>query len=116
MAGGAWARCRAAKADPSRFGIFKGDLRGLWFMADNLVHDVATLNKREMLQWDVWGAMPRPGEQLDDDRLAFFDRLAALTRQPDESFEQLRGLFQEDERLRVPAAVFNTILKRPETL
>ena len=116
IAGDAWERCRAGEADPSRFGIFKGDLRGLWFIADNLIHDVATLNKMEMLQWDVWGAMPRPDQRLDDDQLAFSDRLAALTRAPDESFGELRGLFQEDERLRVPATVFNTVLNRPEAL
>jgi hypothetical protein len=112
----AWEQCRAGTADPSRFGIFKGDLRGLWFVGDNLVHDVANLNKMEMLQWDAWGAMLRPGERLDDDRLAFFDRLAALTRAPDESFEELLALYHGDERLRVPAIVFNTLLNRPETV
>jgi hypothetical protein len=82
IAGDAWAQCRAGQADPSKFGIFKGDLRGLWFIAGNLVHDVAALNKMEMLQWDVWGAMPPPNVPLRDDQLAFFDRLAALTRAP----------------------------------
>ena len=63
IAGDAWVRCRSGEADASKFGIFKGDLRGLWFVADNLVHDVATLNKMEMLQWDTWGSMPRPGSR-----------------------------------------------------
>jgi hypothetical protein len=116
IAGDAWARCRNGGVDPARFGIFKGDLRGLWFIAGNLVHDVAALNKMEMLQWDVWGAMPRPGESLRDDRLAFFDRLAVLTRVPDPSFEELRTLYERDERLRVPATVFNAILSRPEAV
>jgi hypothetical protein len=116
IAADAWAQCRAGKADPSRFGIFKGDLRGLWFVAGNLVHDVACLNKMEMLQWDVWGAMPRPGEPMQDEQLAFFDRLAALTRAPDAAFEELRSLYQGDERLKVPATVFNAVLNRPEAV
>lgn len=29
MAGDAWVQCRSGVADPSKFGIFKGDLRGL---------------------------------------------------------------------------------------
>jgi hypothetical protein len=116
MASDAWEQCRTGEADPSRFGIFKGNLRGRWFVANSLVHDVATLNKVEMLPWDVWGAMSRQDERLNDDRLAFFDRLAALTRAPDESFEELRNFFEEDERLRVPATVFNAVLKRPEAL
>jgi hypothetical protein len=116
IASDAWKQCRAGEADPSRFGIFKGDLRGSWFVANSLVRDVGTLNKAEMLPWDVWGAMSRQDERLNDDRLAFFDRLATLTRAPDESFEELRGFFEQDERLRVPATVFNAILKRPEAL
>jgi hypothetical protein len=116
IAADAWAQCRAGDADPSKFGIFKGDLRGLWFIAGNLVHDVAALNKMEMLQWDVWGAMPPPNEPLQDDQLAFFDRLASLTRAPDSSFAELRKLYEGDDRLRVPATVFNAVLNRPEAI
>jgi hypothetical protein len=116
IAGDAWAQCRAGQADPSKFGIFVGDLRGLWYIAGELVRDVAALNKMEMLPWDTWGAMPRPHDDLRDDQLAFFDRLAALTREPDASFEELRGLYEGDDRLCVPATVFNAVLNRQEEL
>jgi Transglutaminase-like superfamily len=116
IAGDAWAQCRAGTADPARFGIIKGDLRGRWFIADNLVHDVATLNKMELLQWDFWGAMPRPDQSLSDHELGFFDRLAGLTRAPDAAFEELRQLYQGDERLRVPATVYNALSNRPEEI
>ena len=102
-------RCRSGQADPSTSGIFKGDLRGLWFIAGGLVRDVAALNKVEMLAWDVWGGMPRPGEVLADDQLAFFDRLADLTRQTTASFDELRTLYEGDTRLRVPGTVFNAV-------
>ena len=94
IAGDAWAQCRAGKADPAKFGIAFANLRGLWFIAGNLVRDVAALNKMEMLPWDVWGAMPQPDESLTDEQLAFFDRLAALTRAPDSSFAELRSFMQ----------------------
>jgi hypothetical protein len=110
----AWTQCRAGQADPKKFGIFRGDLRGLWFLAVNLIHEVALLNKMEPLRWDVWGAMPPPNEALNDDQLAFFDELAALTRNPDESFEELRRLYERDDRVRVPETVFNVLLNRPE--
>jgi hypothetical protein len=113
-AGDAWARCRAGEADPSKFGIF--DMNGLWFIAGNVVRDVAALNKMEMLPWDVWGAQPKPGEQLDDDRLVFFDKLAALSRDPDASFDELCKLYAKDDRLRVPGVVFNAVQNRPELL
>ncbi len=116
VAGDAWELCRTGKADPARFGIGFANLRGLWFVAGNLVRDVAALNKMEMLPWDVWGAMPPPNEPISDDQLAFFDSLAALTREPDASFTELRNLYEKDDRVRVPPTVFNALLNRPETI
>jgi hypothetical protein len=116
VAGDAWMQCRTGKADPSKYGIFVGDLRGLWFIAGAVLRDVAALNRMEMLPWDVWGAMPRPNQELRDDELAFFARLAALTREPDEALEELRTLYDGDERVRVPASVFNAVLDRTEVL
>jgi len=114
VAADAWTLCRAGKADPSKFGI--RILRGRWFIAGNLVHDVASLNKVEMLPWDTWGAMPGPNEQLRDEQLVYFDELANLTRTPDSSFAELRALYEEDDRLRVPPTVFNAVLNRPESI
>jgi hypothetical protein len=114
VAGNAWAKCRAGQADPSRFGIQFAGLRGLWFVAGSIVRDLAALNGAEMLPWDVWGCQPRPDEQLNSEQLAFFDRLAQLSRDPDGSFDELKR-FYNDERLRVPATVFNALRNRPES-
>lgn len=70
----------------------------------------------ETLPWDVWGAMPRPGETLGAEQLAFFDRPAELTRTPGASFAELRELYESDERLRVPGTVFNAVLNRAEAI
>jgi len=114
VAGDAWEQCRSSKADASKFGIFVGDMRGLWFIAAELVRDMAALNNMEMLPWDIWGAMPKPNEELDPGQLAFFDKVAELTRNPDASFAELRKLYSVDERLRVPDTVFNFLLSRAE--
>ena len=114
IAGDAWMQCRAGEANPAQFGIF--DMHGLWFIAGNLVRDVAALNNMEMLPWDVWGAMPQPDESLQDDQLTFFDQLAALICAPDASFAELRTLYESDDHLRVPATVFNAVLNRPEAI
>ncbi len=110
----AWDRCRKGAADPSKFGIGFAGLRGLWFVAGDLVRDLAALNKVELLPWDIWGAQPRANQSLDDNQLAFFDRLAALTREPDASFAELRALYDSDDRLRVPTTIYNALLNRPE--
>jgi hypothetical protein len=108
----AWRRCRSGEAD-ERFGISFASLRGLWFVAGSLIRDVAALNKMEMAPWDVWGAQPGPREELD---LAFFDDLAALTREPDDAFSKMRRRYGEDERLRVAATVFNALNQRGEAV
>ena len=108
----AWRRCRG-EADGQQFGISFAGLRGLWFVAGSLVRDMAALNKMEMAPWDVWGAQPAPESEFD---LSFFDELAALTRDPDRTFAELRRHYDEDDRLRVPSTVFNALNRRPEAI
>jgi hypothetical protein len=112
VAGEGWRRCRAGEADPGAFGIF--DMRGLWFVAGNLVRDLASLNNMEMLPWDVWGAMWEPGQTPSEATLARLDRVAALTLDPDAHFAQLRALYREDPELRTPDRVFNALTQRLE--
>jgi hypothetical protein len=115
-ASAAWTLCRTGRSDPKLFGIFNGNKRGLWFIAAELVRDVAALNKMEVLVWDVWGTMPKPDSELDDEQIAFFDHLADLTRDPDASFCDLRAIYRNNDRVRVPPTVFNVIRNRPENI
>jgi Transglutaminase-like superfamily len=110
VAGDAWLRCRGGRADPKAFGIF--DMHGLWFIAGNIVRDVAALNNREMLPWDTWGAMRRQDSELN---LAFFDRLAIVSFEPDAHHDELTALYG-DERVNVPGTVFNAVLNCPQQL
>jgi Transglutaminase-like superfamily len=108
VAGDAWSLCRSGKADPGAFGIL--DMHGLWFIAGNIVRDIAALNNREMLPWDVWGAMRLQDGELD---LPFFDRLAVVSHAPDAHVDELRAL-DGDERVSVPGTVFNAVLNCPQ--
>jgi hypothetical protein len=110
VAGDAWRLCRDGQADPQSFGVL--DMAGLWFVASNVIRDVAALNNREMLPWDVWGGMVQADAGID---LAFIDRLAGLSHAPDEQLEELRAVYQ-DPRTAVPATVFNAVLGRPEAV
>jgi hypothetical protein len=116
VAGDAWARCRSGEADPGKFGLSLLDEAGLWWIAGNLIRDVAALSGMEMLPWDVWGAMPAPGQPIDDGLLAFFDRLAGLTTGPGADLPGLWDLYRADDRVRVPATVHNALLDRTEAV
>jgi hypothetical protein len=109
VAGDCWQLCRAGKADPEDFGIL--DLFGWWMIAGNVVRDIAALNNREMLPWDCWEPMPRPGESPD---AAQFDRLAELSRSPDAHWNALRETFRRE--LAVPPQILNAVRNRVETV
>jgi hypothetical protein len=47
-------------------------------------------------------------------RLALFDRLAELTHDPGAAFAELTAAYATDDRLRVPATVYNAVLNRSE--
>ena len=111
VGGEAWRRCRAGEADPMSFGIM--DMHGLWFVAGNLVRDVAALNNIEMLPWDVWGVMPQPGEEPSAALSAQMDTAAAASLDPDARFEDLRALYADDG-WRVPAQVMNAVTQQRE--
>lgn len=110
----AWRRCRAGELDPHLFGIEFSRLRGLWFIAGNLIRDLAALNGCEILPWDVWGAQPSADAELSGAALAFLDEIALLTADPDANFDALRRRFAEDARLRLPETVFNALRQREE--
>jgi hypothetical protein len=42
--------------------------------------------------------------------------VAVLTHAPDASFNELRELYEADERLRVPAMVYNAVLQRTKPI
>ena len=110
VAGEAWRRCRRGEADPGAFGIL--DMYGYWFIAGNVIRDVAALNNREMLPWDMWGGMTTKEDEVDH---AFIDELSAMTLEPDAHLEALSAIYT-DERVAVPGTVFNHVRFRPEQL
>ena len=108
VAGDAWTLCREGKADADDFCIL--DLKGWWFIADNVIRDVAALNGHEMLPWDTWGGMVLENDKIDR---PFIDRLAALSSHPDDDPGALR-LAYDDSRVAVPPTVLNHVLGRAE--
>jgi hypothetical protein len=114
IAGDAWQMCRSGRADASRFGIL--DMHGLWFIAGNVVRDLASLNRMEMLPWDVWGLMAMGDDSLTDEKKTLLDYLAALTLAGDNKFAEIRAIYESDDRLRVPPVVFNAIRNAMENI
>jgi Transglutaminase-like superfamily len=114
IAGDGWQMCRSGRADSAAFGLTHINLSGLGFVEGNVIRDLASLNRMEMLPWDVWGMMDIDEAALTDEKRALIDRIAALTLAGDEKFGEVREIYESDERLRVPPVVFNVLRNAPE--
>jgi len=100
VAGKGWQLCRGGQADPNRFGIF--DMHGMWFIRGNLLRDLASFNKMELLPWDGWGLVEREDGELSAEDVALLDRVAALTLAGNEAFPEMRAVYETNAQLRVP--------------
>lgn len=114
IAGDGWQMCRSGRADPAAFGLTHVNLSGLWFVEGNVIRDLASLNRMEMLPWDVWGMMDMNDAALTEEKRTLIDRVAALTIAGDQKFAEVREIYESDDRLRVPPVVFNALRNAPE--
>ncbi len=102
-AGTAWYLCRTGQESPDNFGIF--DKRGNWFIRGNMLRDIAALNKAEFLPFDCWGLMNKKDNELSEQDIKLLDHIAELAHAQNDVFSELRSLYLNDERLRVPAVI-----------
>jgi hypothetical protein len=85
--GEAWGLFRRGEADPGKFGLTGQNQGGDWWIAGNLVRDVAAMDNVESLPWDCWDPMPKPDVSFDYET---FDRLEA-TEVPDRVYNAVRN-------------------------
>lgn len=100
----AWQRCQNKEADPKNFGFLPG-YTGLWYVKGHLARDTAALNKIEMLCWDYWGIFERRDIELPDDDIELLNHAAELSMGGNRALGELRSLYLQDMRLRVPPVV-----------
>jgi hypothetical protein len=115
-AGAAWQAWRRGDLDAARCGLSGIDEHGAHWIAGNLRLDFASLNKVEMLPWDLWGAHWEPGGQPSDAQLALFDGVAALAADVDGRLHEVRERYDTDEQLQVAGEVFNVLRGRVEAV
>ena len=115
-AGAAWQAWRRGDLDAARCGLSGIDEHGAHWIAGNLRLDFASLNKVEMLPWDLWGAHWEPVARPTDAQLTFFDGVAALTADADGRFHEVRERYETDEQLHVGGEVFNVLRGRVEAV
>jgi hypothetical protein len=114
FAGQVWQECRAGALDPTRFG-YEPLASGLWVIRNNMMHDLACLNKMELTPWDSWGLSEMPFEDLTEADFALLDQVAILTLGGNEAFFEIRSLYLNEPRLRVPPIITSYTLDDKKT-
>ena len=98
LAGSAWRMARRGSVRPDIF-RYSGRWKGFPNIRGNLLHDFQALNRLELGLFDYWDELHgKPESQMTIDDKTLLDRIANLTIQPDENFEEITGLFQEMPR------------------
>jgi Transglutaminase-like superfamily len=106
VGGLAWRLCRDGRADPETFVVDRGlemdDTRGWPYLLHNLVHDLAALNKAEMVLWDSWGLIERGPSGLGT---ALPDRVTELTRAGHDSLQDVCSVYEREPGLKPPPVI-----------
>jgi len=109
----AWQHYREGKINGNHFGSRK--YRGAWYVRNRLIHQLAFLNKKEMLIWDLWGDMQvhREGKPcLLEEQLDGLDKLAELIRNHKNNLMLMKDCYEKNInfKIRNSVSVFNPYL------
>ncbi|KAI9350527.1 transglutaminase [Zopfochytrium polystomum] len=93
----AWAAARRGAVDPAVYVVAPKielpGLRGWPYLAHNVVHDLASLDKKEMLLWDDWGIMSAHFDgTVPDADAALLDEVCSVLLQPGFGAAAVRAL------------------------
>jgi hypothetical protein len=113
-ASSAWCGFRAGDLDVTRMGLSPLGLAGDWFVAGNVMLDVAALNKEEMLPWEKWsvGRELGPGQPVPRRWVEAFDEVTGLLRgRPDAALA--RRVYGEHDWLRTTPRVVSFLTGVP---
>lgn len=96
-----WIACRSGEIDV-RLYRHNAHWRGWPMLRGNLLHDFQALNNLEMGLFDYWDELhAKPESEVTARDKAILDHIAELSLNPDESFDELRELFEDLPRTRL---------------
>lgn len=109
-----WKLCRSKIMRPNHFGSRQH--RGLWYVRNRLIHEIAFINKEEVLVWDMWGHMLSEKNRkpfIPAEQYIILDRLASIIQEKRNELTTMQQCYQQDG-YSVPdtVVVFNPFLKR----
>lgn len=96
-----WLGCRSETIDVKLY-RHNEHWRGWPMLRGNLLHDFQTLNNMDMGLFDYWDDLhAKPESELTSKDKSILDRIAQVCLDPDNTFDEMRSLFEEQPRTRV---------------
>ncbi|KAJ3493939.1 hypothetical protein NLG97_g4405 [Lecanicillium saksenae] len=80
------------------------ELRGKAFIAHNLLHDLAALDKKELLLWEEWGTRVEYNTKVPEAEERMLNEVAAVTQHQDVKIGDVKE-FLAKEGLAIPTTV-----------
>lgn len=95
LSGTVWQWCRSDEANPLDFGDATDD-RGWPHIRYGVIQELERLNKVELLGWDDWShhLLTKPEADLTETERIFIDRIAKLTIDADQHFDELQSVYK----------------------
>lgn len=104
-----WKKCRENDEYLDLYGYGKSkECTGLWYIRNKMMHDLAALNKQEMLPWDGWGYMyfSAPHQEITSSlQLKDLDKVSKLIKGSDIDVATLSNYLDNNPNLKVPSIV-----------
>lgn len=101
----AWLRVRDGTAEEAqRYTGYEGappSVCGFPFISSDVLHDLAALDKKELLLWEQWGIRDKYSDALVEGEAALLDEIAAVTQHQDVRIEDVKKLLEKDQ-LKIP--------------
>lgn len=96
VGGQAWIECRAGRLDPNIFGVASINIQGIGFVRGNVIRDIASLNKIELLPWDEWGISEKEFDNLSNEEISIVNEIADKSIPEVDDLDEMIRLYQED--------------------
>lgn len=116
VAGKAWKLCRSGDEPPDSFGVHSIGIKGWWFVRSNVLRDLASLNKIELLPWDYTDFFNKHIKDLSDlsrDELELIDNIAEITANELMDFNKTTSIYKDNRQLQVSNAITSYGLGKP---
>lgn len=104
VAGKAWFDCKTGRLDPNKLGVKEINVKGYWFIRADVLRDLASLNKVELLPWDYTSYFDKQFEKLEalpEWEVEEINQIAEITSRDNIDFQKVIETYKNNPNFQV---------------